>query len=255
MIHSTAIIDPQAEIGKDCEIGPFCIIGPNVTLGDRCKLFSNVILDGYTTIGNDNKFYHSAVIGSDSQDLKDKGDPTHLIIGNNNCFREFATVNKSATPNEPTRVGDNCLIMAYVHIAHNCQIGNNIIIANAVNFAGHIHIHDFVIIGGMTAIAQFVKIGAYAFIGGASGIKKDIPPFTRGIGFPYIIHGLNVVGLQRHGFSEESRQSIKDIYRIFYRSNLNVSQAIEKVEEIKTLTPEQRIFLDFVKSSDKGICK
>ena len=255
MIHPTAIIDPKAQIGENCEIGPFCIIGPNVVLGNNCILVSNVVLDGYTTIGNGNRFYHSAVIGSDSQDLKDKGDPTHLIIGDNNTFREFSTVNKSATPEEPTRVGSNCLIMAYAHIAHNCQIGNNVILANAVNLAGHIHIHDFVIVGGMTAIAQFVRIGTYAFVGGASGIKKDIPPYTRGIGTPYIVQGLNVVGLQRHGFSEESRQSLKDIYRLFYRSGLNVSQAIEKVNEQQFITDEQKVFLEFIENSEIGICK
>ena len=143
--------------------------------------------------------------------------------------------------------------MAYSHIAHNCQIGSNVILANAVNLAGHCHLHDFVIVGGLTAIAQFVQIGVYAFIGGASGIKKDIPPYTRGIGLPYKIEGLNVIGLQRKGFTSEQIQDIKDIYRIFFRSGLNISQAVEKVEHLQKITTEQKIFLDFIKNSRVGI--
>ncbi len=253
-IHQTAIVHPKAIIGENCKIGPFCLIGENVVLGDDNTLISNVVLDGNTKIGNSNKFFHSAVIGSDCQDLKYKGGPTKLIIGNNNTFREFCTVNRSATMDEPTQIGDNCLLMAYTHIAHNCILGSNIILANAVNLAGHIHIHDNVIVGGMVAIHQFVKIGTYAFIGGKSGIKKDIPPYTRGEGFPYKTMGLNAVGLQRHGFSKEAVKSIKDIYKIFYNSGLNVSQALQKVEGLQ-LTFNQQIFVDFVKEAERGISK
>ncbi|MCF7858965.1 MAG: acyl-ACP--UDP-N-acetylglucosamine O-acyltransferase [Candidatus Cloacimonetes bacterium] len=254
-IHPTAIVDPKAIIGENCSIGPYCIIRENVVLGDRNELVSNVLIDGHTTIGNGNKFFHSAVIGTDSQDLKYNGEPTQLIIGNGNTFREFCTVNKSATMDEPTRLGDNSLLMAYSHIAHNCILGNNLIIANAVNLAGHIHIHDNVIIGGMVALHQFVKVGTYAFIGGKSGIKKDIPPYTRGEGFPYKVMGLNSVGLKRRGFSSEAINSIKDIYKLFYRSGLNTSQAMEKALLIPNLTKEQNVFLDFVKKSERGISK
>lgn len=252
-IHPTAIISPEAVIGENCEIGPFCIIKPDVKLGSNNILLSNVVLDGNTIIGAGNKFFHSAVIGSDSQDLKAKDEPYQLIIGDNNTFREFCTVNKSATMDEHTIIGSNCLLMAYSHVAHNCQIGNNVIMANAVNLAGHCQLHDFVIVGGLTAIAQFVQIGVYAFVGGASGIKKDIPPYTRGIGLPYKIEGLNVIGLQRKGFTPNQLQAIKDIYRIFYRSGLNISQAIKKAEQLKKLTMEQKIFLDFIKNSRVGI--
>ncbi|MDA3814121.1 MAG: acyl-[acyl-carrier-protein]--UDP-N-acetylglucosamine O-acyltransferase, partial [Candidatus Cloacimonetes bacterium] len=144
-IHPTAIVDPKAVIGKNCVIGPFCIVYENVILGDNNELVSSVIIDGHTTIGDGNKFFHSAVIGTDSQDLKYKGEPTQLIIGDNNTFREFCTINKSATMDEPTKIADNSLFMAYSHVAHNCILGNNLIIANAVNFAGHIHVHDNVI--------------------------------------------------------------------------------------------------------------
>ncbi|MCK5050911.1 MAG: acyl-ACP--UDP-N-acetylglucosamine O-acyltransferase [Candidatus Cloacimonetes bacterium] len=254
-IHSTAIVDPNAVIGNNCVIGPFCIVHENVKLGDNNELVSSVIIDGHTTIGDGNKFFHSAVIGTDCQDLKYKGEPTKLIIGNNNTFREFCTINKSATMDEPTQIGDNCLFMAYSHVAHNCILGNNLIIANAVNFAGHIHVHDNVIIGGMVALHQFVKVGTYAFIGGKSGIKKDIPPYTRGEGSPYIVRGLNSVGLQRRGFSNESIKSIKYVYKLFYKSGFNTSQAMEKALQIPNLTKEQKVFLDFIKNSDRGITK
>jgi len=254
-IHPSAIVNSKAEIGENVEIGPSCIIGPNVILGDNCFLFSNIIIDGNTFIGSGNRFFHSAVIGTIPQDLKYKGEPTRLIIGDNNTFREFATVNLSATMDEPTRIGDNCLLMAYSHIAHNCQLGSNLIIANAVNLGGHVHIHDFVTIGGMTAIHQFVKIGKYAFIGGKSGLKKDIPPFTRGEGFPYHIVGLNKVGLSRKGFSDQQIAAIKKVYKIFYNSGLNTSQALQKVSEISELTDEQKLFVDFIRNSERGINK
>jgi len=254
-IHPTAIVNPKAQIGKNCIIGPFCIVHEKVKMGDNNELVSSVVIDGPTTIGNGNKFFHSAVIGTDCQDLKYNGEPTQLIIGNNNTFREFCTINRSATMDEPTQIGDNCLFMAYSHVAHNCILGSNLIIANAVNFAGHIHVHDNVIIGGMVALHQFVKIGTYAFIGGKSGIKKDIPPYTRGEGFPYKVMGLNSVGLQRRGFTNESIKSIKDVYKLFYKSGLNTSQAMEKALAIPDLTKEQKVFLDFVKDSDRGITK
>jgi len=254
-IHPTAIVHPKAEIGNNCTIGPFCIIHENVKIGANNELVSNVVIDGPTKIGDGNRFFHSAVIGTDCQDLKYNGEPTQLIIGDNNTFREFCTVNRSATMDEPTQIGNNGLFMAYSHVAHNCILGNNLIIANAVNLAGHIHIHDNVIIGGMVAIHQFVKVGMYAFIGGKSGIKKDIPPYTRGEGFPYKVMGLNSVGLQRRGFSKEAIKSIKDVYKLFYKSGLNTSQAMEKALSISNLTKEQKVFLDFIKQSDRGITK
>jgi len=254
-IHSTAIINPKAKLGENITIGPFCIIGKDVTLGDNCILDSNVVINGNTRIGSDNRFFHSAVIGTNPQDLKYKGEPTQLIIGNNNTIREFVTINCSATLEEPTRVGNNNLIMAYAHIAHNCQFGNNIIMANAVNLAGHVHIHDFVTIGGMTAVAQFRRIGVYAYVGGSSGVTKDIPPYTRGVGFPYKIKGINSVGLTRKGFSSEQVNAIRKIFKLFYFSGLNVSQAMEKTKEIPDLTDEQKVFIEFMKSSEMGICK
>jgi UDP-N-acetylglucosamine acyltransferase len=254
-IHPTAIVDPAAKIGADVTIGPYSIVGPHVTLGDGCTLHSNVLIQGHTTIGRGNVFMHSAVIGTQPQDLKYNGEPTQLIIGDNNTFREFCTINLSATMDEPTTIGSNGLFMAYCHVAHNCQIGSNVIIANAVNLAGHIHIHDFVTLGGMTAVHQFVKIGAYAFVGGKSGVKKDVPPYTRGEGFPYVVGGLNSVGLQRKGFSREQITAIKEIYKLFYSSGMNVSQAKEAARALPHRTTEQNIFLEFVEQADRGISR
>ncbi len=254
-IHKTAIVDPKATIGENCKIGPYCIISKDVKLGSNNNLTSNVVIDGNTTIGNGNNFFHSSVIGTDSQDLKYKGDPTKLIIGNNNTFREFCTVNKSATMDEPTQIGNNCLLMAYTHVAHNCILGNHIIMANAVNLAGHIHIHDNVIIGGMVAMHQFVKIGTFSFIGGKSGVKKDVPPYVRGEGFPFVTAGLNTVGLRRSGFSKSQIKSIKDIYKLFYHSGLNVTDAFKKAKKLDNISKEQQVFMNFVQDSDRGICK
>jgi len=252
-IHPTAIVAPEARIGSGVEIGPFCIIGKDVEIGDNNIFVSGVVVDGHTIIGNSNRFFHSAVIGTAPQDLKYKDQPTRLIVGDNNTIREYVTINRSATLDEPTRVGNGNLLMTYAHVAHNCQIGNGIIIANAVNMAGHIHIEDFSTIGGMTAIHQFVTIGRYSFIGGASGVKKDIPPFTRGEGHPYKIAGLNSVGLQRRGFSLEDISAIKKIYKIFYRLSLNTTQAIEETEKIENPTNYQLEFINFVKNSSRGI--
>jgi len=254
IIDSTALITEGAQLGENNQIGPFCMIGKDVKLGNNNVLVSNVVIDGDTTIGDGNQFYHSAVVGSNPQDLKFNGEPTKLIIGSNNTIREFATINKSATMDEPTQVGDNCLLMAYSHIAHNCILGNNLVIANAVQLAGHIHIHDFVIIGGMTAIHQFVKIGKYAFVGGKSGVKKDVPPFTRGEGFPYKVIGLNSVGLQRKGFSREQLTEIKKVYRLFYGSGNNVSQAMEIADKME-LSKDQNTFIEFIKNSNRGLSR
>lgn len=254
-IHPTAIVDSKARIGNNVKIGPFCVIGPDVEIGDNCILESNVRVDGHTRIGTNNHFYHSAVIGTVCQDLKYKGEPTRLIIGNNNKIREFVTINTSATLDEDTTIGDNCFLMAYCHVAHNCHLGNNIIMANVSTLAGHITVEDFVTIGGLTAVHQFVKIGKYSFIGGLSGVKKDVPPYIRGEGMPFRPIGLNTVGLERKGYSSETIEAIKDIYKVFYHPQYNVTQALEIVEKMTGLTPEQEYFYKFVRNSNRGICK
>jgi UDP-N-acetylglucosamine acyltransferase len=254
-IHSTAIVDPKAIIGDNTVIGPYCIIGPNVTLGEDNQLLSHVIVDGITKIGSRNRISQFAVIGTYPQDLKYAGEPTSVIIGDDNTIREFVTINCSNNVNESTTVGNHNLLMAYAHVAHNCHVGNYVVIANAVNMAGHIIIQDYVSIGGIVGIHQFVHIGEHSFVGGASAVKKDIPPYTRGQGNPYEIVGLNSVGLMRKGFTSETVAGIKEIYKLFYHSGLNTTQAMAIADSMENLLPEQKIFIDFVKESERGISK
>ena len=255
-IHPTAIIHPEAILKDSVTVGPYAIIGQYVQIDENTEIMAHAVVEGRTTIGKNNKIYPSASIGLPCQDLKYKGEPTKLRIGDNNHIREFSTIHLSATIEEDTVVGNNNLIMAYAHIAHNCQIGSNVIIANAVQLAGHVHIQDYAIIGGMTAVHQFVRVGVHAFVGGASALRKDIPPYTRGQGMDrYRIAGLNSVGLMRRGFSKETIEAIMDIYKVFYSSNMNVSQAIEHAESLTNLIDEQKIFLDFCKTSDRGISR
>jgi len=253
VISPLAIIQEGATIGEGCTIGAYCNIGANVVLGKNNHLACNVIIDGHTTLGDNNKISPYAVIGTDPQDLKFNGEPTRLRIGNGNTIREFVTINRSNKMEEDTVVGDNNLIMEYVHIAHNCQIGSFCVIANVVQFAGHVHVHNHATIGGVTAVHQFVHIGTHAFVGGASAIKKDIVPFSRGQGNPYKTVGLNSVGLMRKGFSNETIAGIKAMYNLFYRSGLNTSQALAKASEMSSLTVEQQTFIDFVKHAERGI--
>lgn len=252
-IHPTAIVPQTAVIGEGCKIGPYCIIGDNVVLGKNNTLVSHVIIDGHTTIGDDNKIFSYAVLGTDPQDLKFGGEPTRLRIGNSNTIREFVTINRSNQMAEDTVVGDRNLLMEYMHIAHNCQVGSNCVIANAVQMAGHIHVGDFATIGGQTALHQFVHVGTHAFVGGASAIKKDIAPYTRGQGNPYKTVGLNSVGLMRKGFSNETIAQIKEIYNLFYRKGLNTSQALALCDQRTDLCPEQKVFVEFVRGADRGL--
>lgn len=253
VIHPTAIVHTGAIIGPDCVIGPWCVIGPEVVLGARNTLQSNVIIGGRTTIGDDNRFFSFAVIGTDPQDLKYGGEPTGLRIGSRNTVREYVTINRSNNPSEFTVLGDDNLLMACAHVAHNCQVGSGCVIANAVLMAGHLVIGDQATIGGGTAVHQFVHIGTHAFVGGASAIKKDIAPYTRGQGNPYKTVGLNSVGLMRKGFSTDAIAAIKRIYNLFYREGLNTTQALEAASTLGELTPEQQIFVDFVRSAERGL--
>ena len=253
-IHPTAIVHKNAQIDSGTIIGPFCIIGENVKIGKNNKFISNVFVDGHTTIGEGNTFYTSSIVGVRSQDLKDKHQASKLNIGNNNVIREFATLHLSATLEEDTNIKDNNLIMSYAHVAHNCQIGSRVILANLVQLAGHVVVMDNSSIGGGTLVHQFVKIGSFAFVGGDSAVKKDVPPFTIGEGAPYRVLGLNIIGLERKGFSSEQIKEIKEIYRLFYRTGNNFSQALQKALKM-TLSKEQKMFVDFAQNSERGLTK
>lgn len=252
-IHPTAIVHPDAEIGENCVIGPWCYVGPKVKMGRGNQLIASVTIDGNTTLGDENRIFSHAVIGTDPQDLKYAGEDTKLIIGSRNLIREYVAINRATDLDEDTVVGDGNLLMEYVHVAHNCQVGSHCIIANVVQLAGHVHVHDYAIIGGMTGVHQFVHIGTHCFVGGASAVKKDIAPYTRGEGNPYRTIGLNSVGLMRKGFSSETVEAIKQVYNLFYRKGLNISQALAQAEAMENLIPEQKIFIDFVKNADRGL--
>ena len=254
-IHPSAVIDSKAEIGEDVQIGPFAVIEADVKIGDGCEIHPHAVIASGTTIGSKSRIFSGAVIGTIPQDLKFDNEKTFVSIGENTTVREYATVNRGTNHSWTTRVGDNCLLMAYSHTAHDCQIGNNVVIANAVNMAGHVVIEDHVGVGGMCAIHQFVHIGGHSFIGGMSAIKKDVPPYILAMGDPLTYGGLNSVGLSRRGFTPEVLSLLKKAYKVLYRQNLTIDQAVEKIEQEFEMVPELSRLLDFLKGSERGIIR
>jgi UDP-N-acetylglucosamine acyltransferase len=253
-IHPTAIIDPAAELGEGVSVGPYAVVGPNVVLGDGTRLGPHVVVERDTQVGRECRIATGAVLGSDPQDLKYAGEPTRLVIGDRTQIREYATLNRgTGEGGGVTVVGDDTMLMAYVHVAHDCHVGSHAVVANSVNMGGHVHIGDWVIIGGLTPIHQFVRIGAHAFIGGASRVVKDVPPYVRAAGSPIQLYGLNTVGLQRRGFSEEVRRELKRAYRLFYASTYNTSQALVRAREELRALPEVEVFLSFFEQSERGV--
>ncbi|MCB1211056.1 MAG: acyl-ACP--UDP-N-acetylglucosamine O-acyltransferase [Verrucomicrobiales bacterium] len=251
-IHPTAIIDAGAVIGDDVEIGPYCIIGAGVELGEGCWLQNHVTLQGPTKIGPHNKFYQSAAIGQQTQDLKYKEEPTYLEIGSHNTFREFATVHRATSAGDKTIIGSHNNFLAYSHVGHDCIVGNHVIFSNNGTVGGHVIVEDYAIISGLSAVHQFCRIGRLSFIGGCAKIVQDVPPFCIADGNPGRARGLNFVGLQRAGLDESSIKALRQAYRTFYRSGLNATQALEKIEGA-AMTPEVAAFADFAKSTKRGL--
>jgi UDP-N-acetylglucosamine acyltransferase len=252
-IHPSAIVDPEAELGQGVVVGPWSIVGPRVEIGDGTEIRSHVLIERDTTVGVDCQIHQGAVLGTDPQDLKFRGEETVLTVGDRTVIREYATLNRGTADLRQTVVGDNCLLMAYSHVAHDCQIGNNVVLSNAVNMAGHVFIEDWAIIGGLTAIHQFVRIGAHAFVGGASRTSQDVPPYTKAAGSPMKLYGLNSIGLDRRGFSQEVRQGLKRAYRIIFQSSLPLTQALDQAEAECRHIPEALHFISFVRSSERGV--
>ena len=252
-IHSTAIIEPGAKIGKGVTIEPYAIIKQNVTLEDNVVIKSHAYIDGYTTIGEGTVVYPSASIGTKTQDLKYRGEKTFVKIGKNCEIREFVTINSSCQENSVVSIGDNCLIMAYCHIAHNCNVGNRVIMSNNATLAGHVTVEDHAIIGGFTPIHQFVRIGAFAMVGGMSRVTHDIPPYTLGAGIPYRFGGLNLVGLKRNGFSLNVRRELGKAFKLMYRSKLDFATALSQIEAQVEPLPEVLHWLKFCKESKRGL--
>ena len=252
-VHSTALIDDDAVLEEGVEVGAFSIIGPNVRIGAGTRIASHVLIERDTEVGRECTIAHGAVLGTDPQDLKYEGEPTELRVGDRTVIREYATLNRGTTSRGYTEVGSDCLLMAYTHVAHDCQLGNQVILSNGVNMAGHVVIDDWAIVSGLTLIHQFVRIGAHAFVGGASRVVKDIPPFVKAAGNPIQLYGLNSVGLQRRGFSEEVRRELKRAYRLFFASTYNTTQALARARDELELFPEVETFLAFFNRSDRGV--
>jgi UDP-N-acetylglucosamine acyltransferase len=248
-IHPTAIISPEAEIAEDVEIGAYSIIGPDVHIGKQTVVGPHVVIETHTDIGERCHIYQFAAIGAAPQDLKFKGEKTRVIIGNDNTIREFVTIHRAtAAATGTTVMGDHNLIMAYSHIAHNCILDNHVIMVNAANLAGHIH-------GGLSGVHQFTRIGAHCMIGGASAVTRDVAPYLIAAGNHATTHGLNVVGLKRRGFDEETINDIKRAYTLVFRSSLLLRTAIDKVRDEINDSPEVRHFLEFIEKSERGLCR
>lgn len=255
-IHETAIVHPNARIGRNVIIGPYAIIGENVEIGDDCIIGPQVLIDGWTSIGVGNRFFHSASIGCEPQDLKFKGEKSFLTIGDYNIFRESVTVSRGTEGGGgETRIGNNNLFMAYSHVAHDCQIGSNVILGNSTGLAGHVVVEDRAIISGISGVHQFCKIGKMAMVGFLSKIVKDVPPYILVDGNPAKVSGINVVGLRRNNVSSEIRDEIKRAYRILYRSNLIISKAIEQMEQELRGSEEIDHFIRFLRSAERGILR
>jgi UDP-N-acetylglucosamine acyltransferase len=254
-IDTTAVVSPRAELGSGVRVGPYAIIEENVSVGDRTVIGPHAVLEGWTEIGEDCKIHAGALIGGEPQDLKYDGASSRVRIGRQNVIREYVTIHRATEEGGVTVIGDQNLLMAYVHVAHDCVIGDHVILANAVNLAGHVEIENHAIIGGVTAVHQFVRIGRHAFIGGSSRVSQDIPPYLRCAGNPLRIVGLNSVGLMRRGFPAEVVVELKRAYRLLYRSDLNVSQAVERIRTDLKRFPEISTFLRFIEISERGISK
>ncbi len=255
-ISPTAIISPDAQLEEGVEIGPYSIIGADVKIGKNTIIGPHTVIDKYTQIGEGCNIYHFCSIGAPPQDLKFGGEKTSVIIGNFNTIREYVSIHRGTSADiGMTIIGNNNLLMAYVHIAHNCILGSNIIISNSTGLAGHVHVEDQAIIGPLSGVHQFCRIGAHCMIGGASAVVKDVPPYTLAQGNHAKLFGLNIIGLKRRNFAEKNIKAITDAYRIIFRSSLLLDAAIKKVEGEVEALPEVLNFIKFIKESERGICR
>ncbi len=255
-IHPTAIISPDAEIGEGVEIGPYSIVGRGVKIGSHTVIFSHVVIEDGTEIGEHCEISQFSCLGGIPQDLKFEGEVTKVSIGNHNRIREFVTINRATRADLGiTAIGDHNLIMAYCHVAHNCQLGNRIVLANGTNLAGHVTVEDYAVIGGMTGVHQFTRVGAHSMIGGASAVNKDVPPYVTASGNHAKLYGLNLIGMKRRGFRPEALQALKEAYRLVFRSGRLLSQAIEQTRREVGAFEEVQHFLDFIQQSKRGVCR
>jgi UDP-N-acetylglucosamine acyltransferase len=255
MISPLAYIDPNTKLGKNIHVDPFTMIHENVEIGDNSWIGSNVTIYPGARIGKNVKIFPGAVIAGIPQDLKFQGEDSTVLIGDNTTIRECVTISRGTVDKQTTVIGSNCLLMAYVHVAHDCVIGSNVIIANAVQIAGHVAIDDWAIVGGSSAIHQFVKIGMHSMISGGSLVRKDVPPFTKAAREPLSYAGVNSLGLRRRGFSSESISHIQEVYRYLFLNSMNNSKALEEIEVNLPATKERDEILNFIRSSERGVMK
>lgn len=254
-IHETAIIHPDAKIGKNVSVGPYAVIDSDTVIGDGCVIGAHVTIHQYTTIGKNCTFYPGCSIGAKPQDLKFVGEKSYTVIGDGGTFRECCTVNRGCGEETETRIGNNILMMAYTHVAHNCVVGNNVIMSNVATLAGHVIVEDRAVIGGLSAVHQFCKVGRNVMIGGMARVVQDIPPFMIVAGDPAFVSGLNSVGLSRAGMPAEERSELKKAFRILYRSGLPLQEAIATMEsELKSYEPVEHL-LRFLRNVERGIIR
>lgn len=256
MIHSQAIVSSDAKVAEGAEVGPFSVIGDGVEIGEGTSIGPHVVVKGPTRIGRDNRIFQFASIGDDPQDKKYAGESTSLEIGDRNTIRECCTINRGTVQDEGvTRIGSDNWLMAYVHVAHDCQIGNHTILANSATLAGHVQLGDFAIMGGFTGVHQYCRIGAHSFLGMYAGITRDVPPFVMVSGRPAEPKGINLEGLKRQEFSAEQIKSIRNAYKVIYRSGLKLAEAVERLDEVVDDQPEIRPLVDFLRSSKRSIIR
>lgn len=252
-IHPTAIVSSNAEVAPDAEVGAYAIIGDNCTVASGCVISPRATLERNVLLGQNVKVGIGTILGGPPQDLKYAGEETTVEIGDGTVIREYTTINRGTAQSFKTTVGRNCLLMSYVHLAHDCHIGNNVILSNVVQLAGHVTVEDRAIISGLSAAHQFVRIGRQSFIGGCSRVSKDIPPFLKAVGNPVKLYGLNTVGLQRSGMDDDTIRELKRAYRLLFRSEMNVTQAIERAQTELEPLPEVKELLRFVEASERGV--
>lgn len=255
-IHPTALVDPRAELDHDVEVGPYSIVGPDVKIGRGTRIKSHAVIEGNTSIGEDNLIFQFATVGSVPQDLKYRGEDSRLVIGDHNTIREFVSLNPGTTGGGMmTRVGSHNLLMMYCHIAHDCLLGDRNIIANGATLGGHVVVEDYVIVGGLVGIHQFVKVGTSALLGAGSMVSKDVPPYCNATGDRARLKGLNLEGLKRRGFSREQIDAIKKAYRILFQSGLTAKAAVKKAKKEIPGSVEVERLATFVENSRRGICR
>jgi len=256
VIDARAVVSTEAQLAPDVTVGPFSIIGAQVRIGPRTLIGPHVVINGPTTMGADNRVFQFASIGDAPQDKKYRGEPTQLVIGDRNVFRESCTINRGTTHDKGvTYIGDDNLFMAFSHVAHDCVIGSNTVFANSVALGGHVEVGDWVILGGLTAIHQFTKIGAHAFLGGGAILSRDVPPYVMVAGNPAVPHGVNAEGLRRRGFTEEQIRHIREAYRLLYRSDLKLADALARLAPLAQERPEVRTFVDFIHASTRSLVR